>query len=100
MGQRPHFHALMIVPGTHNTITHRFRAMSAWEKIGGGFARIRPIYDSRAANTFTGYVSKASLHPQVTASVGADKYESNKFELTAWEDLTLSPALVGFLMEQ
>ena len=99
-GSRPHFHFLMVVPDHMKTISHRFRMMSAWEKRGGGFARIRPVTDSRAARIFSSYVSKASPAKGLSAGAGADKYESNKFEQSDWEDLYLSPALMQFLADR
>lgn len=100
MGSRPHFHFLMVVPDQINTISHRFRMMSAWENLGGGFARVRPVKNTLRLAKLLDYTTKHVPIMGGFGSAGADKYESNKFEQSEWEDLKLSPALLAFLADR
>lgn len=103
IGQRPHFHFLMVVPPGMDTISQRFRMMAAWENLGGGFARIRSCHhkSGHLGEVFAHYVTKrCETGHGGFGSSGADKYESNKFEQSEWEDLKLSPALIQFLSDR
>ena len=100
MGSRPHFHFLMVVPGTANSVTNRFKQMAAWEQLGGGFARIRAISNQNLATVFLDYTTKPASRREGFSSTGADKYESSKFEQSDFQDLKLSPALLRFLADR
>lgn len=86
IGERPHFHFL--IRGLKQGVTNRhfrFQAMTEWENLGGGIARIRRFDDSQNG---VGYVLK---------NLGANAYELGKFELDDIESVRMSPALVDAL---
>jgi hypothetical protein len=87
-GGRPHFHFLIrALPSGANSSHFRMAAMSRWESLGGGMARIR-----RFDNQEYGGEKDAVCH--VVKNLGGNAYELAKFEQDESDSVRLSPALL------
>ncbi|GAT35261.1 hypothetical protein TSACC_3325 [Terrimicrobium sacchariphilum] len=94
IGGRPHFHFLIrALPPGANTSHYRMAAMSRWESLGGGMARIR-----RFDNAEHGGEKDAVSY--VLKNLGANAYELAKFERDEFDSIRISDALIASLTER
>lgn len=94
LGGRPHFHFLIrALPSGANTSHFRMAAMSRWESLGGGMARIRRFDNQQ----FGGEKDAVSY---VLKNLGGNAYELAKFEQDEIDSVTPSPALLAMLEDR